>query len=103
PNAETAPDVNRKVFGKIRKVASDYGINLQVSVSGRPGGTDAFPMQTTGVGVATAILGVPIRYMHTSVETLELEDVKKCGRLMAYFCASVDKEFKEGLTCCLKS
>lgn len=103
PNAETAPDVNRKVFGKIRKVASDYGINLQVSVSGRPGGTDAFPMQTTGAGVATAILGVPVRYMHTSVETLELEDVKKCGRLMAYFCASVDKEFKEGLTCCLKS
>lgn len=103
PNAEIAPDVNRKVFDLIKKTASDRGINLQVSVSGRPGGTDAFAMQVTGKGVATAILGVPIRYMHTSVETLDVEDVKKCGRLIAYFCAAVDKDFKEGLTCCLKS
>lgn len=102
PNAEIAPDVNNKVFELIKKTAADRGINLQVSVSGRPGGTDAFPMQTTGAGVATAILGVPIRYMHTSVETLEIEDVKKCGRLMAHFCASVDRGFREGLTCCLK-
>ncbi len=102
PGSEMAPDVNPKVLGLIKKTAADHNITLQMQVSGRPGGTDAFPMQVTGAGVATAILGLPVRNMHTSVETLDVEDVKKCGRLMAYFCAAVDKEFKEGLTCCLK-
>lgn len=102
PNADIAPDVNPKVLGLIKKTAADHDICLQMHVSGRPGGTDAFPMQVTGAGVATAILGLPVRNMHTSVETLDVDDVKKCGRLMAYFCAAVDKEFREGLTCCLK-
>lgn len=101
-NAEIAPDVNPKVLALIRKTAKDRGIGLQLGVSGKPGGTDAFPMQVTGAGVATAILGLPVRNMHTSVETLDIEDVKNCGRLMAHFCAAVDSKFKEGLTCCLK-
>jgi len=42
---------------------------------------------------------VPLRYMHTSVETLAFDDVKKSGQLLAHFASAVDSRFREGLTC----
>ena len=38
----------------------------------------------------TALLGLPLKDMHTPVETLALRDVERCGRLMAYFIADLD-------------
>jgi endoglucanase len=46
-------------------------------------------MQLARGGVATALLSVPLRYMHTPVEVLDLADLQSAVRLLAAFCARV--------------
>jgi endoglucanase len=55
-------------------------------------------MQISRAGVATGLISIPLRYMHTSVETLSVGDVEKCGKLLARFIASVDAAFVKELT-----
>jgi endoglucanase len=43
----------------------------------RPTGTDANAVQITGKGIATAVLGIPCRYMHTPNERISMNDVEK--------------------------
>lgn len=100
PAIAFGPHVHPEIYGKLKQVAEERNISYQVEPTTRPGGTDAFAMQVTRSGVATGLISVPLRYMHTSVETLALDDVKKSGQLLANFVAAVDAKFKEGLTCC---
>ena len=46
-------------------------------------------MQLNRAGMATGLLGVPLRYMHTPVETLSLKNVEDCAKLMAGYCRKV--------------
>ncbi|MCR4424633.1 MAG: M20/M25/M40 family metallo-hydrolase [Firmicutes bacterium] len=99
PAIGIGPSVHPKVFEKFREIAEERGICYQLEASPEPYGTDAYAMQMTRSGVATGLLSVPLRYMHTSVETVALSDIKKTGQLLAYFASSVDSRFLEGLTC----
>jgi putative aminopeptidase FrvX len=54
--------------------------------------TDAGMMQINGPGMATGLLGVPLRYMHTPCEIVSLKDVEDCARLMAAYCRRVTPE-----------
>ena len=100
PAISFGPHVHPNIFARLKEVAGDRGIPYQLEVGTNPRGTDAYAMQMTRAGVATGLISIPLRYMHTSVETLAMDDVKKSGQLLAYFAASVDAQFKEGLTCC---
>ena len=57
-------------------------------------------MQVSRAGVATGLVGVPLRYMHTPSETLSLADVENCARLVAAYCRRVrpDTDFTPRLT-----
>ncbi len=77
PVMDVGPNINPKVRAFADEVAGKYGIELQVEASPRPTGTDANIMQINREGVATAVLSVPIRYMHSQVETADLRDVEK--------------------------
>jgi endoglucanase len=46
-------------------------------------------MQVSRAGVATGLVGVPLRYMHTPSETLSLTDVENCARLVAAYCRRI--------------
>ncbi|WP_273039523.1 hypothetical protein [Tepidanaerobacter syntrophicus] len=54
-------------------------------------------MQVSKDGVPCVLVSIPLRYMHTTVETLNIDDVKKAARLIALFIASL-KEEKEWLS-----
>jgi hypothetical protein len=49
-------------------------------------------MQITRGGMAVGLVGVPLRYMHTPGEILEIDDVANCAKLMAAFCRLVTPE-----------
>ena len=49
------------------------------------------------LGIRYGLLGIPLRYMHTSVETVVLKDVERTGRLLAAFIARLDDEFLDTL------
>ena len=52
-------------------------------------GTDANAMQLTREGVATGLVGIPNRYMHSPVEVVLLDDLDGAAQLLAAFCLSL--------------
>ena len=54
-------------------------------------------MQVVREGIPTGLINVPLKYMHTSVETLSITDLERIGRLLAAFAASLDEDFSKEL------
>ena len=86
------PNANPNVFRMITEAAKEDGIPYQVDVSPAGTGTDANAMQLNRAGMATGLLGVPLRYMHTPCELLSLTDVENCAKLMAAYCRKVQPD-----------
>ena len=93
------PNIHPAIYDKLKKTAEKYGIPYQQEIEPLPTGTDARAMQITREGVATGLVSLPLRYMHTSVETLNVKDIVTAGRLLAFFVRDLDASFREELTC----
>ena len=65
--------------------AEDEGIPHTIESIGRTTGTDADAVHATGAGVPTAVVSIPLRYMHSPVELVALADVDATVRLLAAF------------------
>lgn len=89
PSVMRGPNTNPIVFSLIKEAAAKETIPYQVDVAPAGTGTDANAMQLNRDGMATGLLGVPLRYMHTPCELLSLTDVEDCARLMAAYCRLV--------------
>ena len=89
PSVMRGANINPTVFRMILDGAKADGIPYQVDVAPGGTGTDANAMQISRSGIATGLLGVPLRYMHTPCEVLSLKDVEDCARLMAAYCRQV--------------
>jgi len=76
-------NINPALFELLLRTAREEGIPVQVMGAPRATGTDANVMQLTRGGVATALVSVPLRYMHTPVEMLSLSDLEQTVRLLA--------------------
>jgi endoglucanase len=55
-------------------------------------GTNARVIQLAGTGVATALFGLPLKYMHSPVEVISLEDAEAAARLLAAVAADLKGE-----------
>ncbi len=82
-----------KLSDRIRDTAKRHEIKLQEDIIPANSGTDAWAIQVALQGIPTALLEVPIRNMHAPVETLDLRDIERCGRLMAHFISELDDQF----------
>lgn len=78
-NADNNPVLNRIMFDVADKKKIPYQLKCGHRASG---GTDTAQMQMTRSGVATALISVPNRYMHTPVEMCDLRDVENCIKLI---------------------
>ncbi|MHA1784793.1 MAG: M42 family metallopeptidase [Candidatus Helarchaeota archaeon] len=76
------PNIHPKISKLAIKTAQEKKIDYQVEVEPRPTGTDARIIQMTREGVAAGLISVPLRYMHTPSEVLDLEDIEKTVRLL---------------------
>ena len=99
PVITSGPNIHPRLAERLMDVAKDYRLPFEQDVSPGPTGTDARAIQVSGEGIPAALVSIPLRYMHTSVELLDLDDLKGGGRLLAYFAADVDRAFVEGLAC----
>lgn len=91
------PNIHPKLFDKIIGVAKEYEIKHQIMPIPARSGTDAWAIQVARDGIPTALLSVPIRNMHSPVETVDLRDIERTGRLLAQFIASLDAEFLQAI------
>jgi endoglucanase len=83
------PNINPHVFGRLHETAKANEIAVQVRGAPRATGTDANVMQLSRDGVATGLVGIPNRYMHSPVEMICLDDLERAARLLAEFCLAV--------------
>jgi endoglucanase len=77
------------VLDHLQKAAQTKNLPVQVRGTPRPTGTDANAMQITRAGVATGLIGIPNRYMHSPVEVVHLDDLDHAAQIMAEFCLTV--------------
>ncbi len=99
PVITLGPNIHPGIAKRLMSVAKDYHLPYQKDVSPGPTGTDARAIQVSMEGVPTGLLSIPLRYMHTSVELIDVDDVKLGGRLLAYFIAGLDDNLVEELSC----
>lgn len=99
PTVSRGANTNPIVYRLLRKAAEKAGIPVQIDPEPAGTGTDANAMQLNRAGMATGLVGVAIRYMHTPGELLSLKDVELCAALMAAYCREVTPEtdFRPGL------
>lgn len=91
------PNIHPKVFERLMDTAKNYKIKTQIEATGGNTGTDAWVIQTAREGIPTGLLSVPLKYMHTSVETLKVTDVKAVCSLLTHFVEDLDSNPEDWL------
>lgn len=89
PVVGKGPNYYPPLVKKICDIADREDIPVQEEVEPRPGGTNAYYLQITKQGVYTAGLSIPLRYMHSPVEIINLKDIYRASKLMV--CLTADK------------
>ncbi len=79
------PAVQNNVLKMLRAVAKDKSIPVQLASVSRSTGTDTDSFAYSNSGVASALISLPLKYMHTTVEMVQREDVENVIRLMYEF------------------
>ena len=87
-------NVNPVVYELLLKAAKKEKIPVQIVGLPRASATDANVIQLSRQGVATGLVSVPLRYMHTPTEVLSLKDLEATCQLLVGFIY----EFKEGMS-----
>ncbi|GAB1421468.1 M42 family metallopeptidase [Anaerolineales bacterium] len=82
-----------KLYQALIDTATYYEIPHQIDILPASSGTDAWAIQVAREGIPSALLSIPIRNMHSPVETLDIKDIQRAGRWLAQFIASLDADF----------
>ena len=85
-----------KVFELLHETAEAEGLPFTVTASARATGTDADAFHISRAGIPTSVVSVPLRYMHSAVEMVQLDDVENAAKLIAAFALRLapDTDFK---------
>lgn len=92
PVLSRGANVNPVVWRRLRDQAEAGELPYQVAALGRAAPNDANPLQVNRAGVATGLVQIPNRYMHSPVEVVSLDDLEAAAELLARFACSVTPE-----------
>ena len=81
-----------KVFELLVEAAEEAEIEHTVSASGRGTSTDADAIQISRSGIPTGVVSIPLRYMHSPVEMVDLDDVEATVELIAAFAGRITSD-----------
>ncbi|HEY4426568.1 MAG TPA: M42 family metallopeptidase [Solirubrobacteraceae bacterium] len=85
-------NLNPALFDLLCQTAEAEKIPFTIEASARATGTDADAVHISRAGVPTGLVSIPIRYMHSPVELVQLEDVDASARLIAAFALRLDRD-----------
>lgn len=86
------PNVNAKVAARLIELAEKNSIPYQLAALGRAAPNDSNVLQISGAGVATGLVAVPNRYMHSAVETISTADIEAVAKLLTLFAQNLTAE-----------
>lgn len=92
PIVARGANINPRVYSLLVDTARDLEMPIQIEAAPSGTGTDANAMQISRSGMATGLISVPLRYMHTPCEVMALDDIENAARLMAAFVERVTGE-----------
>ena len=92
PVIERGSILNPVIFELLHAAAEQEEIPFTVQASARSTGTDADAIHLQRAGIPTGGVSVSLRYMHSSVEMVQLDDVHACAKLIAAFAQSLSAE-----------
>jgi tetrahedral aminopeptidase len=97
PVLDLGPNVHPGMYQALKEAAKVLEMTVHTGTHARSSGTDAYALQIARDGIPTGIVSVPLRYMHTMVESLDMNDIERAGRLLGEFTARLDDKFLEEL------
>jgi endoglucanase len=97
PAVSIGPNMHPKISERLQKTAQQLEMNVHIDPLPGASGTDAWSIQVAAEGVPCGLLGIPLRSMHTPVETVAVKDVERTGRLLAEFIVGLDEAFYQSL------
>ncbi len=89
PTVSVGQENHLPLVNRLRAVAKKNKINLQTTTFG--GKTNALAIFDKQGGIPTVRIGIPTRYIHTTVETLDLKDLQQTAEWLAAFCLDLKK------------
>jgi putative aminopeptidase FrvX len=84
--------VSRPLNDLLDEAARAEGIECATEAAGRSTGTDADVVHFSRGGVSTAVVSIPLRYMHSPVELVELADVEATIRLLTAMALRIEAD-----------
>ena len=92
PAVGVGPNMTRWMTARMRDKAREQDIPCQLEIMAGHTGTNGWHMQIALEGIATSVVSLPLKYMHTPIEVLDLADIDAVGRLLAAFAVDLGKE-----------
>lgn len=89
-------NIHPRVLEGLRQSARVLGIPYQIEACPTGSGTDAMDIQIAREGIPTAVLGIPCRYMHSGVETVDPRDVDRCAHLLSHYLSGLSPTWRAG-------
>ena len=89
PVIARGPNINPVVFEMLVNAAESEGIAYQLEAEPSVTGTDARSIQIARGGIPTGLISIPLRYMHTPAEVIDLNDLQAAVKLIARFAKDV--------------
>jgi tetrahedral aminopeptidase len=97
PAATYGPLIQHKLLKRLVKTAASNGIKLNLEQAEQRTGTDTDVVQIAREGIPCVLIDLPLKYMHTTVELLDMNALRECGRLVAAFAAEIDEGWDDEL------
>lgn len=95
--ASIGPYIQPKLLDRLVACAKAHHVKLQTTVAERATYTDGDAVSMAREGIPMVLLSLPLKYMHTTVETLDLEALREGGRLLAHFLSELDAGWEDDL------
>ncbi len=97
PSFDLGPSTHPKLYQAFIDYAKSQEISFNRYGYPRGSGTDADKLQLAAEGIPTMIVSIPIKYMHTPVEVVQIRDVQRIARLLSGFIENLDEDFIDAL------
>ena len=99
PVISVGPNLHKEFSRGLINMAKSDGIIHQIDVEPGNTGTEAWAIQVSRSGIPTLLVSIPLKYMHTVIETLDMADIKNAVKLIAEFITLLGRE-TEDFVCC---
>mgnify|MGYP001306838683 CR=1 FL=1 len=98
PTIGVGSNIHPYMYKQFKTIAEENDIPYAIETMPRNSGTDAMYMQIVNSGIPCAVIGIPLRYMHTPVEEVVLSDIQRTGRLLAAFIKNLEPDTLDQLS-----